>query len=314
MRRAHFGQTSERGEQIIEQLELAIVDLEKTQAEVEAKSRDRHAPRCRTTLVDRRTQTVAPDLVCSYAARARRASLALHLRQVRSAWLRTCLGEIVTETLERAASLGGYPARTRDHDLPRLRQHCGDAGAVASDRRSRAGPHLLALVLASKYGNHLPLNCQRRDLRPGRPRHRGLDAGRLGRRLRSYLRADHAPHPRARLRRGAHLCRRYDRADPRQGQDGCPTIPRVASTISCLCTGSLTLSLSRPNLTLPFPTMEAASAVLAGLAGPRRMRTLDEGGCARCAAPLGRNNASWKAALGCTPVRDRFDEGSLFRR
>ena len=37
-RRARFGQSSERGRQIVEQLELAIADLEETQAEVEAKA------------------------------------------------------------------------------------------------------------------------------------------------------------------------------------------------------------------------------------------------------------------------------------
>ena len=37
-RRAQFGQSSERGQQLIEQLELAIEDLEETQAVAEAKS------------------------------------------------------------------------------------------------------------------------------------------------------------------------------------------------------------------------------------------------------------------------------------
>src|SRR5271168_530408 len=37
-RREQFGQSSERGKQLIEQLELAIEDLEETQAEVEAKA------------------------------------------------------------------------------------------------------------------------------------------------------------------------------------------------------------------------------------------------------------------------------------
>ena len=37
-RRARFGQGSKRGKQIVEQLELAIVDLEEIQAEVEARA------------------------------------------------------------------------------------------------------------------------------------------------------------------------------------------------------------------------------------------------------------------------------------
>lgn len=38
MRREKFGQSSERGKQLIEQLELAITDLQETQAEEETKS------------------------------------------------------------------------------------------------------------------------------------------------------------------------------------------------------------------------------------------------------------------------------------
>src|SRR5277367_7059671 len=37
-RREQFGQASERGKQLIEQLELSIEDIEETQAEVEAKA------------------------------------------------------------------------------------------------------------------------------------------------------------------------------------------------------------------------------------------------------------------------------------
>src|SRR5580693_5228864 len=37
-RRAHFGQSSERGKLLVEQLELAIDDLEETQAEEKAKA------------------------------------------------------------------------------------------------------------------------------------------------------------------------------------------------------------------------------------------------------------------------------------
>src|SRR6202051_4534516 len=37
-RRQHFGQSSERGKLLVEQLELAIEDLEETQAEEEAKA------------------------------------------------------------------------------------------------------------------------------------------------------------------------------------------------------------------------------------------------------------------------------------
>ena len=71
------------------------------------------------------------------------------------------LGEIVTETLE------CEPRRWKVVQHVRETMTCRDCESITETSapshpiaRGRAGPHLLALVLASKYGNHLPLNRQ----------------------------------------------------------------------------------------------------------------------------------------------------------
>lgn len=158
-RRAQFGQTSERGKQLVEQLELAIADLEETQAEIETKAEiaapvgtrrpiasDRRP--ARRPLPDHlpRERVVHPaPCVCGKCGSAR-------LRK---------LGEIVTETLE------CEPRRWKVVQHVRETMTCRDCEGITKTpapshpiARGRAGPHLLALVLASKYGNHLPLNRQ----------------------------------------------------------------------------------------------------------------------------------------------------------
>jgi transposase len=71
------------------------------------------------------------------------------------------LGEIVTETLE------CEPRRWKVVQHVRETMTCRDCESITETpapshpiARGRAGPHLLAVVLASKYGNHLPLNRQ----------------------------------------------------------------------------------------------------------------------------------------------------------
>ena len=54
----------------------------------------------------------------------------------------------------------GDPARAREVLLPSLRGDHAAAGALASDRARARRPQLLAHVLFSKYGLHLPLNRQ----------------------------------------------------------------------------------------------------------------------------------------------------------
>ena len=54
----------------------------------------------------------------------------------------------------------GDPARAREVLLPGLRGDHAATGPLTPDRARRAGPKLLAHVLFSKYGLHLPLNRQ----------------------------------------------------------------------------------------------------------------------------------------------------------
>ena len=160
-RRVQFGQTSERGKQLVEQLELAIADLEETQAEVEAKAeiaaspdaverklaRDKRKP-ARRPLPDHlpRERVLHPGpCVCEKCGGSR-------LRK---------LGEIVTESLE------CEPRRWKVIQHVRETMTCRDCESVTETpapshpiARGRAGPHLLALVLSSKYGAHLPLHRQ----------------------------------------------------------------------------------------------------------------------------------------------------------
>ena len=160
-RRVQFGQTSERGKQLVEQLELAIADLEETQAEVEAHAeiaappdaverklaRDKRKP-ARRPLPDHlpRERVLHPGpCVCAKCGGSR-------LRK---------LGEIVTESLE------CEPRRWKVVQHVRETMTCRDCESVTETpapshpiARGRAGPHLLALVLASKYGAHLPLHRQ----------------------------------------------------------------------------------------------------------------------------------------------------------
>ena len=157
-RRETHGQSSERARLLIEQLELAIEDLETTQAEEETKAeisaptaaKERRARMKREprklpeSLPVERIVEKAP-CVCGKCGGAR-------LRK---------LGEDVSKTLE------CEPRRWKIVEHVREKFACRDCGAIteppAPSRpipRGLAGPSLLAMVLASKYLMHLPLNRQ----------------------------------------------------------------------------------------------------------------------------------------------------------
>lgn len=159
-RRARFGQISERGRQIVEQLELAIADLEETQAEVETTADITEAP------------TPSPRSGSDRRKPARR-PLPDHLPRERVVHPSPCacrhcgssrlrkLGEIITESLE------CEPRRWKVVQHVRETVTCRDCEGITETpapshpiARGRAGPHLLALVLAGKYAQHLPLNRQ----------------------------------------------------------------------------------------------------------------------------------------------------------
>jgi transposase len=157
-RREKFGQSSERGKQLVEQLELAIEDLEETQAATEttaeiaapdaARERRARAPRGPRKLPDdlpvERIVEPAP-CACGKCGGPR-------LRK---------LGEIVTKTLE------CEPRRWKIIEHVREKFSCRDCDSVTEPPaashpipRGFAGPSLLAMVLVAKFLMHQPLNRQ----------------------------------------------------------------------------------------------------------------------------------------------------------
>jgi transposase len=163
-RREKFGQSSERGKLLIEQLELAIEDLEETQAEEEAKAeiaapnlssrtgaaKDRRAraPRGPRKLPD----NLPVERVVEPAPCACGKCGGVRLRK---------LGEDVSKTLE------CDPRRWKIVEHVREKFTCRDCDAIteppAPSRpipRGLAGPSLLAMVLSAKFLLHLPLNRQ----------------------------------------------------------------------------------------------------------------------------------------------------------
>jgi transposase len=158
-RREQFGQSSERGKQLIEQLELAIEDLEETQAEVEAKAemaapqaakekRDRTPRPPRKPLPDNlpvERIVEPPPCACGKCGGVR-------LRK---------LGEVVSKTLE------CEPRRWKIIEHVREKFSCRVCDAITEPPapshpipRGFAGPSLLAMVLVSKFLLHQPLNRQ----------------------------------------------------------------------------------------------------------------------------------------------------------
>ena len=159
-RREKFGQSSERGKQLIEQLELAIADLEEAQAEEEAKA-EIAAPEKQK---EKRERT---------GIKPARRPLPDNLPRERIVYPAPCacgkcgganlrkLGEAVTESLE------CEPRRWKVVEHVREKFSCRDCEGITKPpapshpiARGRAGPSLLAMILASKFLLHQPLNRQ----------------------------------------------------------------------------------------------------------------------------------------------------------
>ena len=104
-------------------------------------------------------QAGPPAVAGEPAARAHRLPGALHLPQVRRPGPQAGRGRH-RDARVRAAALEGGRARAREGLLPRVRGGQPAAGALAPDRPWASRPDLLALVLAAKYGQHLPLTRQ----------------------------------------------------------------------------------------------------------------------------------------------------------
>src|SRR5882757_4647697 len=158
-RREQFGQSSERGRLLVEQLELAIEDLEETQAEQET-----------------RAEIAAPEATKQKRAqnpRPPRRPLPDNLPVERIVEPAPCacgkcgserlhkLGEVVSKTLE------CEPRRWKIIEHVREKFSCRDCEAITEAPapshpipRGFAGPSLLAMVLVNKFLLHQPLNRQ----------------------------------------------------------------------------------------------------------------------------------------------------------
>ena len=157
-RREQFGQSSERGKLLVEQLELAIENLEETQAEEETKAEiaapkaaaqtRQRAPRGPRKLPDDLpVERVVESTPCACGKCG-----GLRLRK---------LGEVVSKTLE------CEPRRWKIIEHVREKFTCRDCEAITEPPapshpipRGFAGPSLLAMILVGKFADHQPLNRQ----------------------------------------------------------------------------------------------------------------------------------------------------------
>jgi transposase len=158
-RREQFGQSSERGKLLVEQLELAIEDLEETQAEQETKAEITapEAAKQKRAQNPRPPRRPLPDnlpveriVEPAPCACGKCGSERLHK-----------LGEVVSKTLE------CEPRRWKIIEHVREKFSCRDCEAITEAAatshpipRGFAGPSLLAMVLVNKFLLHQPLNRQ----------------------------------------------------------------------------------------------------------------------------------------------------------
>lgn len=160
LRRQRFGTSSERGARL-EQLELALAELEETAAQADAASELRMANR-----------SSIPARSPAASRRPARRPLPEHLPRTRVVYPApaTCpccggdvrtLGEEITETLERLPAHWFVVQHVREKISCRCCEAISEAPAPFHPiARGRAGPNLLAEVVVGKYGLHLPLNRQ----------------------------------------------------------------------------------------------------------------------------------------------------------
>ena len=159
-RREQFGQASERGKRLIDQLELQLVELEETAAEdkataeaaeaeagtiVGAHPRIKPARRPLPEHLSRERVVVPAPTTCRCCGGSRLAKI----------------GEVVTETLD------VVPRRWFVRQTVREKFACRDCESISEPPapfhvipRGRVGASLRAMILFEKYGAHQPLNRQ----------------------------------------------------------------------------------------------------------------------------------------------------------
>src|ERR1700675_1421062 len=158
LRHEQFGQSSERGS-LLDQLELQLADLEENAAHAETAAQLAAAEKITVPSFERRKPARRPlpahlprerivypaPAVCPCCGNSR-------LRKI---------GEDVTETLEHVPSRWKVIQHVREKSSCRSCETTAQTPAPSHPiARGRAGPQLLAHLLFSKYGLHLPLNRQ----------------------------------------------------------------------------------------------------------------------------------------------------------
>src|SRR3954454_18809316 len=158
-RRAPFGRASVRGAELVEQLELQLAELEESAAEEEA-----------TAEIAASKRTPPPG--GGSPRKPARRPLPENLPRERIVYPAPCacpkcggpvrkLGEDVTETLECVPRSWKVVEHVREKVSCRCCEAVSQPPAPSHPiARGRAGPNLPALVLAAKYGKHLPLTRQ----------------------------------------------------------------------------------------------------------------------------------------------------------
>ena len=157
LRREQYGQSSERGRKVLDQLELQLEELEAETSE--------HA-------ITAEEKTAGTAVKSFTRGRPVRAPLAAHLPRERVVIPAPCacplcggrlakLGEDITETLEIVPRQWKVVQTVREkftcRSCEKITQPPAPFHAIA---RARAGASLLAMILYAKFGQHQPLNRQ----------------------------------------------------------------------------------------------------------------------------------------------------------
>jgi transposase len=158
LRRELYGQRSERGARLLDQMELQLEELEAGAAEEEAAAA-KAAARTNVAAFERRRPARKP--LPEHLPRERVVIAAPGACPCRGGSRLSKLGEDVTETLE------VVPRQWKVIQTVREKFACRDCEAITQPPapfhvvpRGLAGPSLLAMILYEKFGQHQPLNRQ----------------------------------------------------------------------------------------------------------------------------------------------------------
>ena len=156
MQRAEFGASSERGSKLLDQMELQLGELVARVAQDKAAAEIATPPSAAATEKDKPARRPLP----AHLPRERVVHAAATACPCCGGALRK-LGEDITETLELVPAKWKVIQHVREKFSCRKCEAITQAPAPSHPiARGRAGPQLLAQVLFSKYGAHLPLNRQ----------------------------------------------------------------------------------------------------------------------------------------------------------